>query len=101
MLDGVVDRFFWLGVPKPGLGQEAHARIEGNTVTATTKKVARLELHLDGRLVGFGKPLTVSLNGKRKEVAIKPSLLVLCRSMAERGDPELAYTCVVGLEVEK
>jgi hypothetical protein len=64
-------------------------------LTLTTKNVAGVELSLDGRLVQFDRPLRVTIDGKAKEVAIRPSLATLCRSIAGRGDPDLACTCRV------
>ena len=49
------------------------------------------------RLVDFRKPLSITLDGKSSEVKIAPSLATLCRTMAERGDPHLAGSCVVPL----
>jgi transglutaminase-like putative cysteine protease/pimeloyl-ACP methyl ester carboxylesterase len=93
----VVDRFFWLAVPKPGADQAIDAKIADDAVVITTKNVKEFSLELDGRLVRFDRPLRVTLNGKQQSVEIRPSLLTLCRSMAARGDPELACTCEVKL----
>lgn len=100
LLDGVIDHCYWVGVPKPDGGKMVEAKVENNKVTLTTRKVDRLELYLDTRLVRFDKPLRVSLNGKDREVKIAPSLAALCRSMAQRGDPQQACTCIVPLTVE-
>jgi transglutaminase-like putative cysteine protease/predicted esterase len=101
LLDNVIDRSYWLGVPKPSSGQAVEAKIEDNMATVTTRKVEKLALYLDARLVRFDKPLSVSLNGKKQEVKIVPSLAALCRTMSQRGDPQLASTCVVELVPEK
>ena len=95
---GVVDRFFWLAVPAPKAGQSIDAKIADNAVTVTTKNVEEFSLELDSRLVRFDRPLVVTLNGKRQSVEIRPSLRTLCRSVAERGDPELTCTCEVKLK---
>lgn len=95
--DNVIDRFYWIGVPKPGGGQAVDAKIDDNRADITTRKVERLELYLDGRLVRFDRPLSVSLNGRKQEVKITPSLATLCRTLSQRGDPQLASTCVVEL----
>jgi predicted esterase len=95
LTDGVVSRFFWLGVPKPGPKRSIDATIANNTVTLTTRGVEQAELWLDGRLVRFDRPLRVVADGKTREVPIRPSLATLCRSLLERGDPELAFTCLV------
>jgi hypothetical protein len=94
-------RFYWLGVPKPGGGQSVEASLAGNKATVTTRRVEKVELHLDARLVDFSRRLTVTLDDKASEVTIAPSLATLCRTMAERGDPWLASTCVVTLAPAK
>ena len=101
LTDGVIDRFFWLGAPKPGPGRSIDATIAGNVVTVTTRGVVQLELSLDGRLVDVRKPLRVVIDGAEHAVVLRPSLATLCRSMNERGDPALACTCRVTLEVPK
>ncbi len=101
LTDGVVADFFWLSVPAPGRGQSIDAKISDNVAQITTRNVKGFALGLDGRLIDFGKQLRVSLDGKEKVVALRPSFLTLCQSMAERGDPRLAFTCRVPLEVEK
>ena len=97
LLDNVIDRSYWLGVPKPGSGQAVEAKIEDNKATVTTRKVEKLALYLDARLVRFDRPLAMTLNGKKQEVKIVPSLAALCRTMSQRGDPQLAYSCRVRL----
>ena len=95
--DDSTSRLYWLGVAKPGGGLAVDATLAGNKVTLTTRKVERLELHLDARLVDLDKTLSVTLDGKASEVKLSPSLATLCRTMAERGDPHLAASCVVTL----
>src|SRR5262249_24896476 len=97
IVNGSMTDFYWLHVSKPAAGQAIDASIDGNKVTLTTRKVTKLELRLDGRLLDFRKPLTVSLDGKKSEVKIAPSLARLGRTMAGRGDPHLAASCVVEL----
>jgi hypothetical protein len=75
--------------------------VEDNTVKLATRNVAQIDLHLDARLVRFDRPLKVSRDGKTQTVTIRPSLLTLCRSLLERGDPELAWTCAVSLPAAK
>jgi pimeloyl-ACP methyl ester carboxylesterase len=101
LTDGVIDRFFWLGVAKPGPARGIEAAIADNAVTLTTRNVEEVELSLDGRLVRFDRPLRVTRDGQAQEVAIRPSLATLCRSMAERGDPDLACTCRVTVRAPK
>jgi hypothetical protein len=101
LTDGVIDRFFWLGVAKPGPKRGIDAKIDGNAVTVTTRGVEQAQLYLDGRLVRFDRPLSLTVDGKAQAATIHPSLATLCRSLMERGDPELAFTCRVELAVPK
>jgi transglutaminase-like putative cysteine protease/predicted esterase len=97
LTDAHIKQLFWLTVPHPGKGQDIDAKIAGNTATIATHGVKEFDLSLDGRLVDFAKPLRVVLDGKTREVAIRPSFRTLCESLRERGDPEMAYTCRVRL----
>jgi hypothetical protein len=101
LTDSVVSRFFWLGVGRPERGGRIDAKVEGNTVTLTTSKVGEVELHLDARLVKLDRPLRVSRDGKTWTIRVSPSLLTLCRSLLERGDPSLEWTCTVPLAGER
>ena len=67
----------------------------------TTRDVKQVDVCLDGRLTDFAKPLRVTLDGKEQTVTLKRSFLTLCQSMAQRGDPSLAYTCRVTLTPQK
>jgi transglutaminase-like putative cysteine protease len=98
--DKVITDFFWLSVESPEKGQSLDARIKDNAVEITTSKVKKFDLGLDGRLVSFDKPLKITLDGKAQEMKIRPSFLTLCQSLLKRGDPELAYTCRVSLELK-
>lgn len=97
LTDSVVKDFFWIYVPTPSAGENVNVKLEHNTATITTKGVKQFELCLDSRLVDLSKPLEVTLNGKKHEVKLHPSLLTLCQSIVRRGDPKLAYTCQVKL----
>jgi Transglutaminase-like superfamily len=99
LTDPVVTHFFWLGVPKPGPGQILDAVVQDNRVQVTTQKVERFTLNLDCRLVDVDKPLVIVCDGKTQTHGLQPRIATLCRSMIERGDPVLAYTCQ--LEVKK
>jgi hypothetical protein len=98
LTDRVVTHFFWLSVPKPDKGQEIEAAIRDNTVRITTRNVKKFDLHLDSRLLAFDKPLRITVDGKSQVRKIEPSLLILCRSLQERGDPAVAFICRVPLE---
>ena len=96
--DNILTEFFWLSVPQPAKGQSIDAAIKDNVLTITTRNVKQFALGLDGRLVQYDKPLRVTLDGKTRDVAVRPKLLTLCRSLLERADPQLAYTCRILLE---
>jgi hypothetical protein len=98
LTDPVISHFFWLSVPEPARGQGIDAKVRDNAVEITTHGVKQFALDLDGRLVSFDRPLRVTLNGKTRVVGARPSFLTLCRSVLERGDPELAFTCQVRLD---
>ena len=89
--DGVIRDFFWVGTDTPAKGQSIEAACDGNRVTLTTKNVSQARVGLDARLVNFGKPVTLVVNGTTREVRVQPRLRTLCASLLERGDPELAF----------
>ncbi|MBK1876069.1 transglutaminase domain-containing protein [Pelagicoccus mobilis] len=97
MTDTVVDRFFWLGVENPEKRQRVFASCKGNFLRVETVGRKEVTVFLDERLVDFGKPLTVKIDGKYKnqEVVIEPSLNVLCDSLEKRGDIRLAFSCAL------
>lgn len=97
LTDSVIDSFYWLSVAKPAAGQGIDAKLTGNAVTITTRKVDEFNLELDARLVRYDAPLTITLNGKESEVTLRPSLRTLCESMQVRGDPRLAFSCKISL----
>jgi predicted esterase len=98
LTDNVLDSFFWLSVAKPGAGQSIDAKLDGNAVTITTTKVEAFNLELDSRLVRYDRPLTITLNGQKREVALTPTLRTLCETLMDRGDPRLAHACRAGVK---
>jgi predicted esterase len=101
LTDAVIGDFFWLSVPEPGKGNSIDAAIRDNKLQITTQNVKRFDVNLDNRLVSFGKPLRVTLDGKTTVLKVRPRFLTLCQSLLQRGDPELAFTCQVQLEAGK
>jgi pimeloyl-ACP methyl ester carboxylesterase len=101
MTDPLITHFFWLSVPEPAKDRSVEATVDDNKITVTTRGVETFHLDLDSRLVSFGKPLRVRVDGEEQVVEVRPRLLTLCRSMAERGDPRLASTCQVTLKAKK
>jgi hypothetical protein len=98
LTDAVITHFFWLSVPQPARDQSIDAAVQDNAVQITTRKVKQFNLNLDGRLIAFDLPLRMTLNEKTQDLKVRPQLVTLCRSLLERGDPELAFTCQVRLE---
>jgi hypothetical protein len=101
LTDAVITHFFWLGTPEPGKDKGVDATVHANQVRVTTRNVKQFDLNVDSRLVAFDKPLRVSVDGKTRVLKVRPRFLTLCRSMIERGDPELAFTCQIRLKTEK
>jgi pimeloyl-ACP methyl ester carboxylesterase len=99
--DNVIHHFFWLSVPEPADKQTLEARIQDNTLDISSRNVKQFEVSLDERLVNFDKPLRINLNGKISEQKVQPSFLTLCQSIAERGDPGLAFVCHLPMTAER
>lgn len=91
--DSVIQDFFWLQCEKPAKNQEINANCRDNKITiTTTPNVQDLTVLLDSRLVDFSKPILFEVNGKSTQQVLRPSLRVLCDTLLQRGDPELAFT---------
>ncbi|SVD46449.1 uncharacterized protein METZ01_LOCUS399303, partial [marine metagenome] len=91
--DSVIRRFAWLEIPMPAKKQLVEASCEKNEVRLKITKVESLNLYLDERLVDFGKPVVVRVNGSQVvNRMLTPSLLTLCRTLEERGDHKLAFS---------
>jgi len=102
--DPVVKDFAWLSLSAPARGQELSASVDGNRVEVTASgfeapapdvqppPACVLRVRLDARLVDARRPVTVVVNGRVAfEGALAPDLATLCRTLAERGDPGLAF----------
>lgn len=91
--DAVIRDFYWLHCEAPGKKQEINASCLNNRVTfKTTPNVTDLTVLLDSRLIDFSRPVSFEVNGKTREQQIQPSLRVLCDTLLQRGDPNLAFT---------
>ena len=98
MTDPVIQNHFWLHAPKPSKNQKIEAVCRDNRITVTSStNVAAASVLLDSRLIDFKKPLTLEVNGKSSKRQLKPSLLTLCQTLVDRGDPELAFTAKIDL----
>ncbi len=96
--DGVISRFYWLVDPAPVKGHEIDATCrENRLVVSASRDVGRFTVLLDERLVDFGRPLSVVVDGRDEQVvSVKPTVKALARTLAERGDVGLAFSCAVG-----
>ncbi|MBI2925689.1 MAG: hypothetical protein HYY24_08295 [Verrucomicrobia bacterium] len=97
MTDRVIRDFYWLHAPKPASGQEIVALCRDNRVSVTTWNVPSASVLLDSRLVDFGQPVTLEVNGRATTRKVTPSLRTLCETLLRRGDPELAFTVELDL----
>jgi hypothetical protein len=91
LTDPLLTHFYWLAVPQPGKGQRLDAAIDDAGVHVTTRGVKQFELALDSRLVPWGTPLRITVDGKEQTLTARPSFRTLCQTLAERGDPRLAF----------
>lgn len=94
--DSVVHDFAWLSLSAPARGQELSASVDGNrvevTATGLEASLVVLRVRLDARLVDGRRPVTLVVNGAVVfEGILAPDLATLCRTLAERGDPGLAF----------
>jgi pimeloyl-ACP methyl ester carboxylesterase len=95
--DGVVKDHYWLRVGEPKKGQRLEARLDAQKLVATTKDVAAPEAWLDARVCDLTKPIAIEVDGAVREEKPSPSLRVLCTTMQQRGDPQLAASWIVPL----
>jgi predicted esterase len=98
---GSPSRLYWLALDRPAAGQVIDAEATRSKVHLLTQKVEKLTLRLDSRLVDISRPIEVVWNGKGSTHRVMPSLAVLCQDLAERGDPQLASSCVIELSASK
>ena len=98
LTDGAVRDHYWLCVEKPARGPRLEAALAGNRLVVTTKgEVQGVAAWLDARLVDLGKDVEVVVDGTARTVMPAPSLRVLCTTMLQRGDPQLAASWLVPL----
>jgi len=94
-------RAFWAQVVEKDRGvAEIDGRVEEATITLRTKNVRRLRLLLRRELVDLSAPVRVTIDGKQAfqgPVAEDPALLL--RSWRESGDPQLAHSAEITLDV--
>jgi dienelactone hydrolase len=96
-------RAFWVEVLEKGGGiAEVDGTIEGQAIGLRTKNVKRLRLLLRRDLLDLSAPVRVTLDGREAfagPVAEDPALLL--RSWRDTGDPQLAHSAEVVLDVPR
>lgn len=101
--------FYWLGLSGKDLKGdiEITAKIEGNDIAITAARPdkspltgVQLSVMLDDKLVDLAKPVRVTCNGKAVSDKIAPrDLETLARTLALRGDPELAFPAKIDIDL--
>jgi len=94
-------RAFWIEVVgKDGGTAEIDGAIEGQGIALRTRNVKRLRLLLRPDLLDLASPVRITANGRESfagKVAEDPALLL--RSWRETGDPQLAHSAELTLDV--
>ncbi len=98
LTDPVVDRFFWLQVDEPAKGKEVNATIENNLIEIQAENVDQLLVYFDERLIDPKQPVKIRIGEKTIEAEYRPSIEVLCRTLAESGDLNLAFDGIVEIK---
>jgi pimeloyl-ACP methyl ester carboxylesterase len=102
-------RHHWLGLAQAPatMPLRLDATLRGQTLAITADVIAEdgartpakggtLQVFVDGTLADLSLPLAVTVNGAaRPAVALRPTVAALATTLAERGDPQLAFPCVV------
>jgi hypothetical protein len=100
MTDKVIKDFFWLYAPTPSKKQEINATCRDNRISVTTStNVTAATVLLDNRLIDFGRPVSLEVNGRTSTLKVEPSLRTLCQTLLQRGDPDLAFTASIELSL--
>jgi hypothetical protein len=97
LTDDVITDFYWLHTSTPGKEREIDATCRNNQISVSATNLPSAAVLLDSRLIDFGKPVTLVVNGQKSQVKVAPSLRTLCETLQRRGDPELAFTAQVEL----
>lgn len=90
--DGVIRDFFWLHCDAPAKKQELDATCRDNRVTVTATNTQSATVLLDSRLIDFQKPVILEVNGRTTKQKLTPSLRVMCETLMQRSDADLAFT---------
>jgi dienelactone hydrolase len=96
-------RAWWLEVlEKDGGVAEIDGVVEGQAIALRTKSVRRLRLRLRPDLLDLSLPVRVTIDGREAfagAVAVAPHLLA--RSWRETGDPQLAHSAEIALDIPR
>jgi hypothetical protein len=94
-------RAFWVEVlEKDGGKAEVDGTIEGATIALRTKNVKRLRLLLSRDLVDLSRGVRVTLDGREAFAGPLPEdPALLLRSWRQTGDPQLAHSAEIVLDV--
>jgi pimeloyl-ACP methyl ester carboxylesterase len=96
--DKVLQDFYWLHVSSPAKKLEVNAVCQDNRLTVSTStNLTGLTVLLDKRLVDYARPLEIAFNGRISRRRLEPQLKILCESLLQRGDPDLAFSTRVEL----
>lgn len=96
-------RAWWLEVLEKGGGAaEIDGAVEGQAIALRTKNVRTLRVRLRPELLDLSRPVRVTIDGREAfagAVAEAPGLLA--RSWRETGDPQLAHSAEITLDVPR
>jgi len=94
-------RAFWIEVLEKGGGTaEVDGSIEGRGIALRTRNVKRLRLLLRRDLVDLEAPVRVTIDGREAfKGAVTEDPALLLRSWRETGDPQLAHSAEITLNI--
>ncbi len=97
LTDSVIRDHYWLHTDTPAAFQRIDAVLSGQTLMISNVKIEQVEALLDANMVDCSKPLLLIDGDQQVERRLRPSVRVLCSTMQQRGDAELAATCIIKL----
>jgi dienelactone hydrolase len=92
--------FYWLAADAANRKAYAQviANIEGQQISIESTDLANLTVHLDDRLVDLEQPVVLIANGRASSpIRLNRTIATLATTLAERGDPDLAFTASVAV----
>jgi transglutaminase-like putative cysteine protease/poly(3-hydroxybutyrate) depolymerase len=89
--DDVLNHFYWIEAARPNPSGRIEAAVRDNAITLKLQNQDEVALWLDAPLVNLAHPVTIELDGgRREEIPISPKPETFCVSLEKRGDPWLA-----------